>query len=77
MESLLLGHEMALRSDITQNNTPMCARSGEETSVKKPSEKVRHFMSYMASLRPKDTEYDVKKEVQRYRTWSQNAKNKR
>lgn len=77
MESLLLGHEMALRSDSTQNNAPMCAQSGEETTTKKPSEKVRHFMSYMASLRPKDTKYDVKKEVQRYRTWSQNAENQR
>lgn len=77
MESLLLGHEMALRSDITQNNAPMCAQSGEETTAKKPSEKVRHFMSYMASLTPKDTKYDVKKEVHRYQTWSQNAENQR
>ena len=77
MEGLLLGHEMALRSNNLQNNAPMCAQSGEETTTKKPSEKVRHFMSYMESLRPKGIEYDVKKEVQRYQTWSQNAENNR
>lgn len=77
MEGLLLGHEMALQSDNLQNNAPMCAQIGEETTAKKPSEKVRHFMSYMESLRPQGIEYDVKKEVQRYRTWSQNAENNR
>lgn len=76
MESLLLGHEMALQSDTKQNNPPICGQSGEETAAKKPSEKVRQFISYMESLRPKGTEYDVKKEVQRYRTWSQNAGHK-